>query len=311
LGEGARGKSPCLPPPNPLPQPRKGESNKSFFWFIRLICISGEVMAIEPDEKDPTSETAGDKVHRFFRALIGLSPYCSGTLLEIFNSLFVPPIERRRAKWMVKVSEAIAELQDKYDLKIESLAENEHFISMLLHASSIAIKNHQAEKINSLKNILINSASTSNISEDVQFIFLNLINEFTPTHLKIFYNIRTGFCWSPIVSFRNYNVNLEFSRILIREYSELKGQGDFVYQVINDLISRNLLTTFNARIGQRLHNGEFMITGMTEWGAVTQLKPGNFNHLDESKQIHLTIPTLLGADFLNFIFSTEGKDENN
>jgi hypothetical protein len=268
-------------------------------------------VAIEPDEKDPTSETAGDKVHRFFRALIGLSPYCSGTLLEIFNSLFVPPIERRKAKWMVKVSEAIAELQDKYDLKIESLAENEHFISILLHASSLAIKNHQDEKINALKNSLINSLINKDISEDVQFAFLNLIDEFTPTHMRVLSDVCSGFCWSPIVSFKNYNINLEFSRILIREYSELKAQADFVYQVINDLISKNLLTTFNARIGQRLHNGEFMVTGMTGWGAVTQLKPGNINHLDESKQIYLTIPTLLGVDFLNFVFSAEGKDENN
>lgn len=268
-------------------------------------------MTIESDEKDPTIETAGDKAHRVVRAIIGASPFLSGTALEIFNWIIVPPVEKRKAKWMVKVSEAIAEIQEKFDLNVERLAENQHFISILLHASSIAMKNHQAEKINSLKNILINSASANNISEDIQFTFLNLINEFTTTHLKIFYDIHAGFCWSPVVSNRNYNVNLEFSRILIREYSELKGQGDFVYQIINDLISKNLLTTFNARIGQRLDNGEFLVLGISEWGQVIQLKPGNFNHLDESKQIHLTIPTHLGVDFLNFVFSTEGKDENN
>jgi len=268
-------------------------------------------MTIGIDEEDPTAETAGDKVHRLARSLIGLSPIFSGTVLEIFNALIVPPVERRKAKWMVKVSEAIAELQGKSDIKIENLAENEHFISILLHACSLAIKNHQDEKINVLKNALINSITNKDISEDLQFTFLNLINEFTPTHLKILYDIHVGFCWSPVVSFRNYNVNLEFSRILLRECSDLKGQGDFVYQVINDLNSKNLLTTFNVKIIQRFENSEFMVLGLSEWGQVISLKPGNFHHLDESKQIHLTIPTELGVSFLNFVFSTKGTDENN
>ena len=267
-------------------------------------------MTIEPDEKDPTIETAGDKAHRVARAIIGALPLFSGTVLETFNALIVPPIEKRKAKWMIKVSEALAELQEKFDLNVESLAENQHFISILLHASSIAIKNHQDEKINSLKNVLINSISSKSISEDVQFTFLNLINEFTPTHLKILYDIHVGFCWSPVVSFRNYNVNLEFSRILLRECSDLKGQGDFVYQVINDLNSKNLLTTFNVKIIQRFENSEFMVLGLSEWGQVISLKPGNSHHLDESKQIHLTIPTELGVSFLNFVFSTKGTDES-
>ena len=269
-------------------------------------------MSIGPDERDPTVETAGDKAHRVTRAIIGALPILSGTMLEIFNALIVPPVERRKAKWMVKVSEAIAELQDKFDLKVDSLVENEHFISILLHASSIAIKNHQDEKVNSLKIILINSATAKSISEDLQFVFLNLINDFTPTHLKILYDMHLGFCWSPAISSRNYNVNLEFSRILLREYGEFKDQGDFVYQVINDLNTKNLLSTFTARIRNRFDNGELLVLGVSEWGQIIQLKPGNCNQLDESKPMYLTVPTDLGISFLNFVYSTdaEGTDEN-
>ncbi|MCL4501573.1 MAG: hypothetical protein M1438_06915 [Deltaproteobacteria bacterium] len=266
-------------------------------------------MTSGPDEKDPTVETSGDKAHRVTRALIGALPILSGTALEIFNWLSTPPIEKRKLKWMIKVNEAIADLQEKSDLNIERLRENEHFISILLHASTIAMKNHQDEKINSLKNILLNSISTKSISEDIQFTFLNLIDEFTPTHLKILYDIHEGFCWSPLVSFRDYDVNLEFSRILLRQYEDFKHQGDFVFQVIKDLISKNLLATFYVQISERLNNGEFIVFGYSEWKQAIRLKPGNFNNIDESRRIYLTLPTELGIDFLNFILSTEETDE--
>jgi hypothetical protein len=264
-------------------------------------------MAIGPDEKDPTVETAGDKAHRVARALIGALPYFSGTVLEIFNAVIEPPIERRKAKWMVKVSESIAELQEKYNLKIESLAENEHFISILLHAYSLAIRNHQDEKINALKNSLINSVINQGISHDVQFAFLNLIDEFTPTHLKVLSDVQSGLCWSPVVSFRNYNVELEFSRILLREYSEFNNQGDFIYQIINDLKLKNLLVTFPVRIVNRFNNGDLQVLGSSEWGQVISLKPDKCVLLDESKQIYLTIPSNLGIDFLNYMFSKNVK----
>jgi len=165
-------------------------------------------MTNRPEEKVPTTETAGDKAHLGARALIASIPVLGGPALEIFNWLIMPPLEKRKAEWMNRVSEAIVELQEKFDLEIEKLAENEHFISILLHATSIAIKNHQADKISALKKALINSATEKNTSEDQQFAFINLINEFTPTHLKILYDMHQGFCWSPIVGTQGHKVDL-------------------------------------------------------------------------------------------------------
>ena len=67
-------------------------------------------MVFGPDEKDPTIETAGDKAHLGARTLIAAIPVLGGPALEIFNALILPPIEKRRAEWMKRVSEAIVEL---------------------------------------------------------------------------------------------------------------------------------------------------------------------------------------------------------
>jgi hypothetical protein len=261
-------------------------------------------VTIEPDEKEPAIETAGDKAHRVARALIGAIPLFSGTALELFNWLVVPPIEKRKAKWMIKVSEAINELQAKYDLEIEQLREDEHFISILIYTSNLAIKNHQDEKINALKNTLINSATNKSIAEDLQFVFLNLIDEFTPTHLKILYNMHAGFCWSPLVS-QAHNVALELSRILLTGYNGFKGQGDFIYQIINDLTSKNLLSTFVAQKVTKIENGELQVMGVSEWGQLLSFRSRNCNHVNvDAKPIYVTLPTELGISFLNHIYST-------
>ena len=144
------------------------------------------------------------------------------------------------------------------------------------------------------------------MSEDQQFAFLNLINEFTPTHLKILHNTHQGFFWSPIMATMDHKVDVELSRIFLREYEELRDQGDFVYQIVNDLNSKNLLTTVRARISRESPNEELMVIGVSEWGQFIRIKPGNCNHVDlDSQFLYLTIPTELGISFLNYIYSTK------
>jgi len=69
-------------------------------------------MPVDREDIDPVIESAGDKVHRAVRAGLGLIPVGSGTAVEIFNSLVTPPLERRKNKWMIDVTEALQALDE-------------------------------------------------------------------------------------------------------------------------------------------------------------------------------------------------------
>ncbi len=67
----------------------------------------------------------------------------------------------------------------------ERLVENDAFISAFAHATQAVLKTHQAEKREALRNAVLNVAAGTAPSDDLQLIFLNLVDSFTPNHLRV------------------------------------------------------------------------------------------------------------------------------
>ena len=263
-------------------------------------------MTIETDGIDPIMESEGDKAHRVVRTMIGAFPIFSGTALEVLNALIEPPLEKRKREWMIEITKVVNDLQKRFDYDIETLSNNEQFISVLLHTSQIAIKNHQLEKINTLKVALLNSARNRELTDDQQFIFLRLLDEFTVPHIKILESTALGFCWSPRASEPEHNVWLEFSRMLLDEFDEFKDKTDLIYQIVSDLESRKLLRTFKAQNIQTFENGDISVMGTSEWGQLLSFKPAKHHRLETNARFkYVTLPTQLGIEFLNYVLCDE------
>ncbi len=82
---------------------------------------------------------------------------------------------------MLKIAESLEELQNKVEgFDVHSLCEDELFISVLNRASQLAISNRQEEKIDALKNVVINTALKISIDENEEMIFINMIDSLTP-----------------------------------------------------------------------------------------------------------------------------------
>jgi hypothetical protein len=105
---------------------------------------------------------------------------------ELFNSLFSTPLEKRRDRWLDRISRRLLELEEKIDnLRIEELADNEEFVSILIQASQVAIRTHQEDKIKALQNIVLNTALGIEIEDVIRQWCINIIDGFTPVHLKL------------------------------------------------------------------------------------------------------------------------------
>jgi hypothetical protein len=127
-------------------------------------------------------KTTGDQVHLGARAVISAIPLAGGPVLEIFNALVAPPIERRRNEWMESVVSALEELQKKDSLLVERLQQDQTFHSVLLQATWVAVRNHQEAKLQALRIAIQNAAVASN---DAQLLFVRYVDELTPTHLVV------------------------------------------------------------------------------------------------------------------------------
>ncbi|HKI00093.1 MAG TPA: hypothetical protein VJ999_13380 [Candidatus Sulfotelmatobacter sp.] len=130
--------------------------------------------------------TSSDVAHTLTKAGLNLIPVVGGTVAELFGLVIAPQLEKRRDKWLEELAASINQLQEREKgFKIEELGKSEVFVSAVLQASQIALRTHEAEKLEALRNALLHIAITKPLKEDFQIFYLNLIDTFTVTHIEI------------------------------------------------------------------------------------------------------------------------------
>ena len=140
---------------------------------------------VDSDQYTPPKSDKGDVAHTLAKAAVSAVPYIGGPAAELFNLVIVSPLEKRRQAWMEKVADALRLLESRQGLNLEELQTNDTFVNVLIQASSIALRNHQKEKIEALKNAVINSALGINMREEFQLPFIRYIDELIPPHLLL------------------------------------------------------------------------------------------------------------------------------
>lgn len=210
-----------------------------------------------PDLKKDLEMSVGDYAHAGMRAGLSTAPFLGGPLAEFFSVVIAPPLEKRRTAWLVEIFSRLKILEGKIEgFKIENLAQNEIFISTLLYATQAAMRTHQDEKLAALRNAVINSATRLSVDENLQLMFLNLVDRYTRWHLIILhflddprqYGVRNK------ISYPSWSMGGTAS---VLEYAipELKDKRNFYDQIVKELFSDGLL-----------NSETFMHTTMTDQG---------------------------------------------
>ena len=145
---------------------------------------------------------------------------------------------------MVQVTDAINELYEKQIITEESLQEDEQFFTTLVHASSVAIRNHEQEKLEALRNAVLNSAMPDAPSDTMQQLFLNLIDTCTTWHIALLKLFQSPEKWARE---RNHQFPRMYmgsiSTIIEDAYPQLKDQKDLYGLVWKELYRNGLFNT--------------------------------------------------------------------
>jgi hypothetical protein len=139
----------------------------------------------DDDKLTPPEQSSGDIARRIAKAGLSAVPVAGGPLVELFDALVVPPIEKRREVWRKEVTAALRRLETERGLSLEDLPNNEAFVSLLIQATVVAIRNHHNDKRESLRNCVTNAASVSDVDSDLQLSFVRFIDELSPSHIKL------------------------------------------------------------------------------------------------------------------------------
>jgi len=212
-------------------------------------------------EKDLTEIPArgpGDIVLEAAKTIASAFPFLGGSVVQMLGLIFVPPLAKRRDAWVKSIAERLVVLEKKSDvITCESLRDNDVFITTGFHATQIAMRSHQKEKLEALRNAVINAALPKAPDEDLQLMFLGYIDFSTPYHIKVLDFLKDPNEWSernnaalPTFDETRYGFIIPIREMVLKAFPELGEKEDFFEQLIVDLDSRGLIETHSRNKGE-------------------------------------------------------------
>ncbi len=195
------------------------------------------------DIPEQPEKSAADVAYGVVKAAVSAVPVAGGPAAEVLGLIFGPPLEKRREKWLEQLAGAVKEVQEKVsELTPEKLSQNEAFVSTALRATEIAVRTHQQEKLQALRNAVVSAALPNAPDDTLQQIFLNHVDTLTPWHIRILAFFDDPKDWG-----RRHNITYPTwtmgspSVVLEQSMRELAGRGGFYNQIVSDLEQRGLM----------------------------------------------------------------------
>ncbi|MFH5832360.1 hypothetical protein [Halalkalibaculum sp. DA384] len=137
------------------------------------------------EKKEIEKSEAIDKTAKVISSLIP----GGGSVYETFRALVTPLHEKKQKEWQKDVIKRLAKLEQEEKIDLEELQNDEEFNAIITRATVLTLQNHQKEKLDALRNVVINSAIDDEIDFDLKHYFLLFIDQISPLHillLKIF-----------------------------------------------------------------------------------------------------------------------------
>ena len=209
----------------------------------RPFAYGGDYEMTKKNKKIRPKAGVKDVAHTIAKASISAIPVFGGPAAEIFSAIIVPPLSKRRDEWIESIVEGLKGLEKEVKgFKIEELSKKETFITTVMHASQAAIRNHQEEKLEALRNAVLNAALPNSPEEDMQLMFLNFVDLLTPWHLRILKLFQNPQEWAQKQG-TDYSDRITGSPSVVLEdaFPELCGRDEFCGLLVKDLYSRGLM----------------------------------------------------------------------
>jgi hypothetical protein len=116
-----------------------------------------------------------------------------GSGIALFELITTPLRGKRLSDWCEEVRLGLNELSETVaGLTPEKLAASEEFNSAFIQAAQAAMKTHEKDKLDALRNAVLNVASgTANRDESQVTAFLALVDRFVSAHLQILHKFQS------------------------------------------------------------------------------------------------------------------------
>lgn len=170
-----------------------------------------------------TQKTNADTNYNMAKALVNWVPHVGSLVGGFYDTHIQDPFTLRLKNFLESIVQELERIEcqtNAFDIA------NPAFHSTLIQACKIVVHQHKEEKLETLKNVILNSA-LPNSDDELFSRFLHLIDEFTVRHLVLL---------KLLDQLKNFTVE-SFSEKL----KDLEDNKDFYNQALKDLSAKGLI----------------------------------------------------------------------
>lgn len=139
------------------------------------------------DINEKRESERSEALHTTAKIVSGLLPG-GGSVYELFTAIVKPLHEKRREDWVREVTLQLHKLENEGRINMEQLSENEEFITVITKATILAQQTHQEEKIEALRNVVLNFATKNpalNLDYETNDYFLSVLDSMNEIHIVL------------------------------------------------------------------------------------------------------------------------------
>jgi hypothetical protein len=188
------------------------------------------------------TQTKKDAEYIALKATISSIPVVGGALAEVFSATVPSPVSKKTADWWDDLARRVTKLE-RSGISMESLATSDEFKTLVRQASQLANQNARQEKLEALRNAVVNAAAGIDIDADERQIFLQMVDQLTPSQLKMleFLNDPLAYGQAHNVKYGNY-MAAGIATIVEDAFPEWRGRREVYDLVLHDLQTRGLVS---------------------------------------------------------------------
>ena len=195
-------------------------------------------------------EKALDTLEIVGKTALSAIPIGGALVTSVYDTVKGNCLSKKQEKWRIALEERLVKLEST----LEDIGNDELFTTALVKATELAMKTAREEKLFYLANSVINSLNP-NLDEEKLIIFLDLLDKYTVSHIKILY-----FFFNPErfdgVAHASYMMGSPLTP-LFRTYPELNNElfdktyGDLYNDGMVSLKDLNITMTGSGMVAKR------------------------------------------------------------
>jgi hypothetical protein len=137
------------------------------------------------EEKEyPDKRSGSDILQPIVKGTAGIVPFVGGVLGEVIGLVWQPGLEARRDGWFRSLGERVDRLEQEHEDFRKNL-ESEQVLTVAAQATVSAMSTHQPDKHAALRAAVLNTAMAAEPDEEIQLLFLRLIDGYSAAHLQL------------------------------------------------------------------------------------------------------------------------------